>query len=73
MKHVVVMVADQTITFLTKSGGETTIHANAALFDSEDDAIKAGDALGLFTEDRADAWVEDVADVAEFCARPDTW
>jgi hypothetical protein len=87
MKYVVAVPADQTWGYLTDTEGDFTIvHAEALLFDTKEeaDALKARLDARVYEHwlkkpfvpkwpSDGWYWVEEVADVEEFKARPDTW
>lgn len=66
MKYAVFVPADQTIAFVTSDRNHvTTVHSEALLLDSREEAV-------ILAED-VKGYVEDVEDQVEFCSREDTW
>lgn len=74
MKYAVTLSADQTYVFLdgtnfpeTGEGGYTTVHAEAKLWDTYEEAL----VVGLLDPSFLD--VMEIPDVEEFKSRKDTW
>lgn len=67
MKYAVVTVADQTVVYTTADGSETTICAEAKLWDSKEEAEAIAAPNGDWSE------VEDVGDETKFRLQYDTW
>lgn len=80
-KYAVFVTADQTICYLTPKHMLTVIHKKAALFDTRKEAEEFATKHpgGIHKPEceppvrGEDVYIEEVADVAEFHARPDTW
>lgn len=89
MKYVLVTVLDQTIGFLASQEDYewSTVHSEALLFDTREEVEAIvpkymAEVMANWPKDypqneqtieRATPFVEEVSDVAEFKARPDTW
>lgn len=70
MKFAVSMPLDQTISFLTHNGGETTSHIEAGLWNTREEAETARQAYACMADESG---VIEVPDEKEFRSRKNTW